>query len=35
MRNTMKGLDAEWIESVADRGVDAKAALEAFRRYQK
>ncbi len=35
MRNTMKGLDAEWIESVADRGVDAKAALEAFRNYQK
>jgi len=35
MGNTMKGLDAKWIESVADRGVDAKAALEAFRNYQK
>ena len=35
MRNTMQALDAERIESVADRGVDAKAALEAFRNYQK
>ena len=35
MRSKMKGLDAQWIESVADRGVDAKAALEAFRNYQQ
>jgi len=35
IRNAMKGLDKMWLESVADRGVDAKAALEAFRNYQK
>jgi len=34
MKNTMKGLDKTWIESVADRGVDAEAALAAFRSYQ-
>lgn len=34
MKQTMKGLDQMWIDSVADRGVDAKAALEAFRSYQ-
>ena len=35
IRNAMKGLDKMWLESVADRGVDAKAALEALRNYQK
>ena len=34
MKNTMKGLDKTWVESVADRGVDAEAALAAFRSYQ-
>jgi len=34
MKNTMRGLDKTWIESVADRGVDAQAALDAFRSYQ-
>jgi len=35
MKNTMQGLDKMWIDSVADRGIDAQAALDAFRNYQK
>ncbi|QJD71425.1 TRAP transporter substrate-binding protein [Marinobacterium sp. LSUCC0821] len=35
MKGMMKGLDQKWMESVSDRGVDAKAALAAFRNYQK
>ena len=34
MKAKMKGLDQMWVESVADRGVDAEAALAAFRNYQ-
>jgi len=31
----LEGLDKMWLDLVADRGIDAKAALEAFRKYQK
>lgn len=34
-RDLARGMDEAWIEEVADRGVDAKAALEEFRRIAR